>query len=237
MKKGTLYLIPTTLGPGPVEAVIPAGVLDISRRLVKFIAENERTARRYLKAAGTNIPLDDLQFGILNKHTRPEEIPTLCEPLLNGFDMGLISEAGLPGIADPGAAVVAWCHRNGVHAVPGTGPSSIVLALIASGFNGQEFTFRGYLPIERRERQQALRQMEREVANSGPSQIFMETPFRNEKLLEQILENCNSTTELCIACDISLENAFIRTAAVAHWKKQKPNLRKRPCIFIIGVSQ
>lgn len=237
MKKGTLYLIPATLGPGPVEAVIPAGVLDISRRLVHFIAENERTARRYLKSAGTTVPLDDLQFGILNKHTRPEEIPTMCKPLLVGTDMGLISEAGLPGIADPGAAVVAWCHQNAVHVVPCTGPSSIVLALIASGFNGQEFTFRGYLPIEKRDRHQVLRIMEREVAGGGPSQIFMETPFRNEKLLEQILENCNPATEVCIACDITLDTAFIKTATVAHWKKQKPNLRKRPCIFIIGVSQ
>lgn len=237
MKKGLLYLIPTTLGPGPAEAVIPAGILDISRRLIHFIAENERTARRYLKSAGTLIPLDELQFGLLNKHTRPEEIPALCKPLLNGTNMGLISESGLPGIADPGAAAVAWCHQNGVHVVPCSGPSSIVLALVASGFNGQEFIFRGYLPIERRERQQLLKIMEREAAGGGPSQIFMETPFRNEKLLEQILENCSSATELCIACDITLESAFIKTATVAYWKKQKPNLRKRPCIFIIGVSQ
>src|SRR6056297_889839 len=187
---GKLFLIPTTMGEANAELVIPAGVLQTSRKLKHFIAENERTARRYLKAIGTEIPLDDLEFFILNKHTMASEIPKLTAPLAKGVDMGLISEAGLPAIADPGASVVAFCHRNRIQVIPASGPSSIILALIASGFNGQEFHFHGYLPIERKERSQRLKRLEGDLKRDGTTQIFMETPFRNEKLLEQIFQSC-----------------------------------------------
>jgi len=233
---GKLFLIPTTMGEANAELVIPAGVLQTSRKLKHFIAENERTARRYLKAIGTEIPLDDLEFFILNKHTMASEIPKLTAPLAKGVDMGLISEAGLPAIADPGASVVAFCHRNRIQVIPASGPSSIILALIASGFNGQEFHFHGYLPIERKERSQRLKRLEGDLKRDGTTQIFMETPFRNEKLLEQIFQSCSPTTELSIATDITLTTEKIKTLTVGDWQKHPPKLHKRPCIFSMGIS-
>ncbi len=233
---GRLFLIPTTMGEANAELVIPAGVLQRSRKLKHFIAENERTARRYLKAIGTEIPLDDLVFHILNKHTEVAEIPNLTAPLTKGIDMGLISEAGLPAIADPGASVVAYCHRNRIQVVPASGPSSILLALTASGFNGQEFHFHGYLPIERKERSMRLKKLEADLRRDGATQIFMETPFRNDKLLEQILETCSPATELCIATDISLTTEKIKTTNLATWQKHRPKIHKRPCIFLLGIS-
>lgn len=234
MKRGTLWLIPTLLAPGPPEAVIPAAALATTRRLSFFIAENEKTARRYLKAAGTSVALNDLEFAVLNKHTPPEDVPALCAPLLEGRDAGLISEAGMPGVADPGAAVAAWCHQNGITVKPLTGPSSILLALAASGFNGQQFTFHGYLPIDGRERKKSLKQLERSAEEEGFSQIFMETPFRNDKLLNDLLNVCRPGTHLCIARDITGDTELIKTAPLSFWKKQKPVLRKHPAIFILG---
>jgi 16S rRNA (cytidine1402-2'-O)-methyltransferase len=234
MDKAKLFLIPTTLGESQAEMVIPAGVLARSRRLTHFIAENDRTARRYLKSIGTEVPLDDLQFFILNKHTPPEELAGFIKPLKSGIDMGLISEAGLPAIADPGAAIVALCHAEKIQVVPSSGPSSIILALIASGFNGQQFAFHGYLPIERKDRTHKLRIIERD-ARQGTTQIFMETPFRNEKLLENVFEACGGDTFLCVATDITLPSEQIHTRKIADWKKNPPKLHKRPCVFLIGV--
>lgn len=234
MKRGTLWLIPTLLAPGPPEAVVPAAVLAVTRRLTFFIAENEKTARRYLKAAGTSVPLNDLEFAVLNKHTRPGEVPALCAPLLEGRDAGLISEAGMPGIADPGAAVTAWCHQNGITVKPLTGPSSILLALTASGFNGQHFTFHGYLPIDASARKKYLKKLERSAEDEGISQIFMETPFRNDKLLNDLLHVCRPSTHLCIARDITGDTEFVKTAPLSYWKKQKPTLHKHPAIFVLG---
>jgi 16S rRNA (cytidine1402-2'-O)-methyltransferase len=214
--------------------VIPAGVLARSRRLTHFIAENDRTARRYLKSIGTEVPLDDLQFFILNKHTAPEELAGFLKPLKSGIDMGLISEAGLPAIADPGAAVVALCHSEKIQVVPSSGPSSIILALIASGFNGQQFTFHGYLPIERKDRTHKLKIIERDARQSN-TQIFMETPFRNDKLFENILEACSADTSLCIATDITLPTQQIHNTKITDWKKNPPKLHKRPCVFLIGI--
>lgn len=236
MKKGNLYLIPTTLGESDPEMVIPAKVLQVSRKLVSFIAENERSARRYLKRIGTEIPLDDLEFEILNKSTKPTDLSRLVKKLKNGEDVGLISEAGLPGIADPGQLVVSWCHRNGVKVIPASGPSSIVLALIASGFNGQSFAFHGYLPIEKKERHQALRKMEGDARHQNQTQIFMETPFRNEKLLDQIIRSCSPASELCIATDITLDTEQIGTMPIGDWAKKTLKLHKRPAIFILGNS-
>ncbi len=234
MAKGKLFLLPTTLGPSSPEAVIPAAVLSKSRKLKLFIAENERTARRYLKSIGTEWPLNDLQFSVLDKHTAPEVWKPFIQPLLDGTDMGLLSEAGLPAIADPGSVIVSLCHEKGIEVVPCSGPSSIILGLIASGFNGQSFIFHGYLPIDARDRVKALRQMEAENRKSGITQIFMETPFRNPKLYEQIIENCSPQTLLCIATDITLDTEQIHTKPLSDWKRKPPSLNKRPCIFLIG---
>lgn len=237
VKKGILYLIPTTLGESKPEWVIPAGVLANSRRLKHFIAENERSARRYLKAIGTEHPLDELEFFILDKRSKAVDIPQMIAPLLQGTDMGLISEAGLPGIADPGALAVAACHQNKIKVVPGTGPSSIVLALIASGFNGQEFSFHGYLPMNKKDRLHKLRTLENEIRKSGATQIFMETPFRNESLFEDLINHCAPGTEICVATDITLQSEVITTRTVDEWIKHPPKIDKRPCIFLMGVSR
>jgi len=234
MKKAKLYLIPTKLGESSAESVIPKDVLEISRKLKYFIAENDKTARRYLKSIGTEIPLDDLEFEILNKRSRPEEIESIARQLKAGNDVGLISEAGMPGIADPGQMVVSWCHKNGYQVVPTVGPSSILLALIASGFNGQSFAFHGYLPIDKRERHLALRRLESEVQKTGSTQIFMETPFRNEKLLDQIIKSCSPNSELCLAVDITLPSEQITTLPIGVWKKKNVKLHKRPAIFLLG---
>jgi 16S rRNA (cytidine1402-2'-O)-methyltransferase len=175
-----------------------------------------------------------LQFFILNKHTAPEELAGFLKPLKSGIDMGLISEAGLPAIADPGAAVVALCHSEKIQVVASSGPSSIILALIASGFNGQQFTFHGYLPIERKDRTHKLKIIERDARQSN-TQIFMETPFRNDKLFENILEACSADTSLCIATDITLPTEQIHNRKITDWKKNPPKLHKRPCVFLIGI--
>ncbi len=235
-KSGTLFLVPNTLGEYNADKVIPEGVLEVSRNLKHFIAENEKTARRYLKSIGTVHPLNDLEFFTLNKHTDSTELDSFLKPLLNGIDMGLISEAGLPAIADPGAQIVSRCHRKGIRVTPLNGPSSIILALIASGFNGQSFTFHGYLPIDRSERQKALKRIE-SAARSNQTQIFMETPFRNEKLLDQLIQSLQPDTLLCIARDITLDSERITTKPLKLWKKQRPSLHKRPCIFAIGIAQ
>lgn len=236
-KKGSLYLIPNTLGEGNYEWVIPANVLAISRKLKHFIAENERTARRYLKAIGTEHSLDDLIFYILDKRSQATDIPALIKPLQEGVDMGLISEAGLPAIADPGALAVAACHKNNIKVVPCTGPSSIILALIASGFNGQQFTFHGYLPVKAKERIHKLRTLENEVRKTGATQIFMETPFRNEAMFEDMMNHCATGTEICVATDITLSTEIITTRTVEEWIKHPPKIHKRPCIFLIGTSK
>lgn len=231
---GKLHLIPTLLGETNPEKVVPEEVLEVSRGLIHFIAENEKTARRYLKRAGTRIPLNDLVFYPLNKRTAASEIPQLIAPLLQGHDMGLISEAGLAGIADPGAAVVELCHKKGIQVMPHTGASSIILALIGSGFNGQQFTFHGYLPIDQSERRRAIKSMESAQRDSGYTQIFMETPFRNEKLFEDLMASCHPETLLSIARNITTDRELVKTLAIKVWRKNKPALHKQPCIFSIG---
>lgn len=233
-KFGKLHLIPTLLGETNPERVVPEEVLEVSRELVHFIAENEKTARRYLKKAGTRIPLNDLVFYPLNKRTETTEIPQLIQPLLEGTDMGLISEAGLAGIADPGAAVVELCHKKGIQVIPHTGASSIILALIGSGFNGQQFTFHGYLPIDQSERRKAIKSMESTHRDTGYTQIFMETPFRNEKLFDELVQVCHPQSLLSIARSITTNQELVKTLSIKDWKKQKPSLHKQPCIFSIG---
>jgi 16S rRNA (cytidine1402-2'-O)-methyltransferase len=227
-----LYLIPNTLGDSSFESVMPTELAPTIRNLKYFIVENIRNARRYLSKIG-EIVIDDLTFYKLNKHTQKEEMSSFLEPLKNGNSMGIISEAGLPGIADPGADIVALAHQKKYTVKPLVGPSSILLALIASGMNGQSFVFHGYLPIKPHERVKKLKQIEATSEREHQSQIFMETPYRNQKFLADILQNCNQHTKLCIATDITLESEFIETKTIGEWKKRTPNIQKRPTIFVL----
>lgn len=229
-----LYLIPNTLGECETSNVLPAINIDIIRKIKHFIVEDVRTARRFLKKVDSNINIDELQFYTLNKHTSPNELSSYLEPLEKGFDMGVISEAGCPAIADPGAEVVKMAQTKNLKVVPLVGPSSILLGLMASGFNGQSFAFVGYLPIQGNERTQRIKQLEKRAKTENQSQIFIETPYRNQKLLSEILSSCQGNTKLCIACDITLESEYIKTKSINEWKKSTlPDLNKRPSIFIL----
>ncbi|MDO9153901.1 MAG: SAM-dependent methyltransferase [Paludibacter sp.] len=229
----TLYLIPTSLGETSHDKILPVYNTEVVSILKFFIVEDVRTARRFLKKANPAIEIDSLTFFVLNQHTTTEEISSFLKPLFDGNDMGVLSEAGCPAIADPGADVVAIAQKNNFRVVPLVGPSSILLALMASGFNGQSFAFNGYLPIQPAERAKALRKLESKAFADNQSQIFIETPYRNMKMLEEILQSCQAHTRLCIAADITLETEFIKTKTMKEWKTQLPELSKRPCIFII----
>lgn len=234
VSKGNLYLFPSTLGVTAVDDCLPPLNRHIINTLDHFIVEELRTARRFLKKAGYGGKIDDTAFFVLNEHTADEEISSYLEPALEGKSVGLMSEAGLPCIADPGHKIVALAHRKGIRVVPLTGPSSLMLALMASGFNGQQFTFHGYLPLKPHERTQALRNLEREARLTGYSQIFIETPYRNLSMLESIIATCHPDTRLCIAADLTLPDEFIATMPVSQWKKKVPDIQKKPAVFIIG---
>ncbi len=232
--EGVLYLIPNTLGDSAIDRVLPSYNVEVIRGIKNFIVEDVRTTRRFLKRVDSNINIDELQFFTLNGHTKHEEIYSYLEPLKKGMDMGIISEAGCPAIADPGAEVVRIAQERGYHVVPLVGPSSILLGLMASGFNGQSFAFVGYLPIKDNERILRIKQLEKRAHVERQSQIFIETPYRNEKMFSDILSSCSAETKLCIACDITLPTEYIKTKTVAEWKKSKhDDLSKRPCIFIL----
>jgi len=229
----TLYLIPTSLGNN--FETIPSYVKDICLDLDVFIVENLRSARRYLRKIGFDKNFDeDVMFYELNKHTKDKLEPLYNFLLETDKNIGLLSEAGNPCIADPGAFAVDLCHQLKIFVKPLVGPSSILMALISSGFNGQNFTFNGYLAIDNSERNKKLKDLERILYKTGFTQIFMETPYRNEKLLESIIKICREDTKLCLAVDISLESEFIETRTIAKWKKTRPNFHKRPAIFILG---
>lgn len=228
-----LYLIPTTLGDVSLNRILPVYNTEIISAIKHFVVEDIRTARRFLKKVNPAIVIDDLTFFELNQHTSVEQISSYLKPMQQGFDLGVISEAGCPAIADPGADVVAMAQANDFQVVPLVGPSSILLALMASGFNGQSFAFVGYLPIQPTDRAKALKRLESRAINEQQSQIFIETPYRNSKMLEEILTTCQPATKLCIAVDITLETEFIKTKTIQNWKKNKPDLNKRPCIFIL----
>ncbi|MBP5423201.1 MAG: SAM-dependent methyltransferase [Paludibacteraceae bacterium] len=231
---GNLYLIPNTLGDCEINNVFPNYNLDIIHKVKFFIVEDIRTTRRFLKKIDSNINIDELQFFTLNKHTSPQEISSYLNPLKEGNDMGIISEAGCPAIADPGADIVKIAQEKNYNVIPLVGPSSILLGLMASGFNGQSFAFVGYLPIKDNERTLRIKQLEKRAHIEQQSQIFIETPYRNQKMLEEILSICQPNTKLCIACDITLNTEYIKTKSIAEWKKtQLPDLNKRPCIFIL----
>ena len=231
--KGKLYLIPSPLGEVDLRDILPAHVLEIACSLKIFVVEETRTVRRYLSAAGLRGHIDELEFHELNEHTTAPEVEALSE-LFDRGDVGLISEAGLPAVADPGAQLVALCHRIGVEVVPLVGPSSLMLALMASGLNGQSFAFRGYIPAKTDERRSALKDIERLSRSLNQSQIMIETPYRNDSLLADMLQVLGPATRLCVAADITLPTQFIRTMSVAAWRKQQAfQIGKRPCVFII----
>jgi len=232
--KGTLYLIPNTLGNPDTTSTLPALITGRINTIPVFIVENLRNARRYLKSLNRDIDIDSLTFHELNEHTPEPEIPAFLDQVLQGADTGIISEAGVPGVADPGAAVVRIAHEKGIRVVPLTGPSSILLSLMASGLNGQAFTFHGYLPVKRPDRIRKIREIEQVCLRQGETQMFIEAPYRNDGLLTDILENCAPGTMLCIAADLTMESEFVQTKAIAAWKKKKPALHKRPVIFLLG---
>lgn len=261
MNKGTIYLLPCPIdAEAAPEAVLPAANFEIMRGLDYFVVENVRSARRFLSRAGCG-PIDALEFVELSEHTRPDEVEAMLRPVLSGRNAGVISEAGVPAVADPGAEIVAAAHRHGVRVVPLVGPSSILMALMASGANGQSFAFNGYLPVKPPERTRAIRHFERRAATERQSQIFIETPYRNGALFAEFLAVCAPETHLTVAVDISGAGETIRTATIAEWRREAannshgsiggaaqvgnppigvnskggvPELHKRPAIFIIG---
>ena len=231
--KGKLHLIPTVIGEAPIERVLPKEAIEIVNKINFFIVENVRTARRYLIKAGIKTPIDDLTFFVLNKHTQPEEIPEFLKPITEGNDIGLLSEAGCPAVADPGADIVKIAHQKNIQIVPMVGPSSILLALMASGMNGQNFAFNGYLPVKQPARNKQIKFFEMRSQQEQQTQIFIEAPYRNIQLLKDMLTACSPSTKICIAADISQDDEFIKTKTAKEWKKKLPEINKRPTIFMI----
>lgn len=234
--KGRLYLVPNILGECDPNDVIPSGVIEKIHELQHFVVENTRNARRYLILLKHPVKPDELFFYELDKHKPEEGVETYINLCLTGNDVGIISEAGMPGIADPGSLLVKAGYLKGLEVVPLTGPSSIFLALSASGMNGQNFLFHGYLPLRTEDRQKKIREIEAASAKHRQTQIFIETPYRNNQLFEELLKQCEASTMLCVACNISMENEYIRTAIISTWRKQKPDINKKPCVFLLMKS-
>jgi 16S rRNA (cytidine1402-2'-O)-methyltransferase len=235
---GCLFLIPCPLGDVPPELVLPMNALAVARHLQHFVVEHPKTARKFLAAAKPANPIGALNLATLNEHTSKSELANLLAPLLAGHDLGLISEAGCPGVADPGAELVNLCHRKGIRVVPLVGPSSILLALMASGMNGQRFAFHGYLPISDPARSKMLIKLEAESAKLNQTQIFMETPYRNERMFHAILAHCRPGTRLCVATDITLPGENILTHTIIDWKSQPtPPLDRHPTIFLLESAR
>ncbi|MBK6619223.1 MAG: SAM-dependent methyltransferase [Nitrosomonas sp.] len=231
---GKLYLIPTPLGKDEITSVLPA---DVQRRLSTirhFVVEHPKTARYFLKQINGLPPLASLELAELNEHTAAKMLPDLLLPLLNGWDVGLLSEAGCPAIADPGAALVRLAHQQNIQVVPLVGPSAILLALMASGLNGQHFCFHGYLPVPQDERDQKILQIEKRSRQENETQIFIETPYRNLRLLEALLCCCNAQTQLCLACNLTLTNEYVSTRTVGEWRQNSlPVIHKQPAVFLL----
>lgn len=230
-------MIPSPLGDNNPEEVIPGPVLERLRQIGRYVVEETRTARRYLSAAGLKGRIGDLEFRELNEHTAPGEVEALLDmfsdPEGNPTDVGLISEAGLPAVADPGAQLVSLCHSHGIQVIPLVGPSSLMLALMGSGLNGQSFAFRGYLPVKTEERRKAIREIERQSAQLGQTEIFIETPYRNDSLMSDLLAALQPGTLLCYAADITLPGETISTKTVRQWRSSPPSIGKRPCVFLL----
>lgn len=232
---GKLYLIPSPLGDGAPEDVLPAPVFQILPQIRRYVVEEVRTARRFLSSAGLRGHIEELEFHTLNEHTSPQEVEALLPLFEDGAAVGLISEAGLPAVADPGARLVALCHRHGIEVVPFVGPSSLMMALMSSGLDGQSFAFNGYIPVKPDERKSALKALEKRSFHQ--TQILIETPYRNDSLLKDMLSALSPSTRLCIAANITCPDQFIRTLTVAQWKKlQGFTIGKRPCVFLIQTQ-
>ncbi|MFD1014993.1 MULTISPECIES: SAM-dependent methyltransferase [Winogradskyella] len=231
--KGNLYLIPTRLGDNPPLEVLPISIKKIVEELDYYIVENEKTARRFIKRISPSKSQPNLKLQVLNKYTTEEERNTFLNPCLEGISIGLLSEAGCPAIADPGADIAGLAHEMDIRVMPLVGPSSILLALMGSGMNGQSFTFNGYLPIDKSERKSKLKTLERLSSEHNQSQIFIETPYRNMKMLEDLVSILHPNTRVCVACDLTLPTEFIKTKAAKDWKHNKEDFHKRPAIFII----
>ncbi|MBX7181617.1 MAG: SAM-dependent methyltransferase [Bacteroidia bacterium] len=232
---GKLFLIPVFLEEtASSEQVFPAINLDILNHLSHFIAENDKLARRFLKRVNYQLPLSDAQIELLNEHTKTEEVFQLLQPALQGINMGLLSDAGCPGVADPGALVVQLAHDLGITVEPLIGPSSILLSLMASGMNGQQFTFHGYLPIDKIQRARTLKDLSNHSIRTGHTQLFIETPYRNQAIFEDILKNCSTDLRLCIACNLTASTGWTKSMSIQSWKNKKPDIHKKPCIFLIG---
>lgn len=231
---GKLYMIPTTLGGEQINDVIPESVQQLISGLRHFVVEDIKTARRYLRRVDRNFPIDDSVFFELNKRTELKDLNKYLKPAKEGHSIGVISEAGCPGIADPGAELVALAHETGIRVAPLVGPSSILLALMGSGFSGQEFTFHGYLPKERKERIRRLKDFEADTRRTGHTHIFMDTPFRNMNVLDDLLNELADTTLLCIASNITLPDESVWTMNVENWREKAYDLSKKPAMFLIG---
>lgn len=231
--KGKLYLIPVTLGDISPFEVLPLSIKKVIEGIDHYVVENEKTARRFIKSIVPSKSQPDLVLFPINKYTDTAEVPSFLDPCFQGHNMGVMSEAGVPGVADPGADVIKVAHQKGIQVIPLVGPSSILMAVMASGLNGQNFAFNGYLPIDNMERRKKIKELESRSFNEQQSQLFIETPYRNNKMMEELLVQLHAETEVCIACDITLPTEYIKTMSVNLWKKQVPDLHKRPTIFMI----
>jgi 16S rRNA (cytidine1402-2'-O)-methyltransferase len=238
MKYGTLYLIPVTLGDDNIAGLLPTSlppeVIKIAQNLEHFVVESEKSARQFLSAIKTTKPVRELSLNLLNEHTQDKDVAALLAPLLAGKNVGLMSDAGCPGVADPGAKLVALAHQKNIQVIPLVGPSSILLSLMASGLNGQQFAFLGYLPVDKTARNAKLKEIEKRSQTHNETQIFIETPYRNQQMLEALLSTCNANTRLCIACQVSLQDEFIVTKRISEWKQSAlPDLNKKPTVFLM----
>lgn len=230
---GKLYLIPNVLAENTAQQVISAQVKDVIKHTAFYLVEDLRTARRYISSLKLGLTIEELRMEVLDKKTREHQIKDLMKPIFQGHDIGVISEAGCPGIADPGALAVSYAHQKGVQVVPLSGPSSMFMALMASGFNGQSFAFLGYIPIDKKARIEAIKQLESDSAKYHRTQLFMETPFRNNHLLEDLKNTLHPNTRLCIAKNLTAKDEFIQSKTVAEWKKTKLDLHKVPTVFLL----
>ncbi|MGI9542792.1 MAG: SAM-dependent methyltransferase [Cyclobacteriaceae bacterium] len=230
--KGRIYLIPTIISPDTESVVLPPQIFQVIKSLDYFLVENVRTARRFISSLKLGLEIGNLQFELLNKHTSPKDISTLIEPVKAGRSIGVLSESGCPGVADPGAMVVEMAHRQSITVVPLVGPSSLLLALMASGFNGQSFTFHGYLPIDKNDRVKKIKALE--VAARNGTQIFIETPYRNQQMFESIVQSCRGDTLLCVAKNLTAQDSWVKTRSINQWKKNQPAINKIPVVFLLG---